>query len=72
MQKNFPGRKNLRRIRALERLKEMKRTGHTLKEKIPLEEQDRVRLNFEIQHLESLIMEQDVATTLKTKKDRTV
>lgn len=70
LQKNFKGRVNDRRIRALARLQEMERTGHTLKERKPIDEDGQKRITREISNLESKIMEPAMARGIRTKKSR--
>jgi len=71
LQKNFKGRINDRQISALARLKEMERTGHTLKEYNPIDEDGKKRIASEINKLESKIMEPEHARGIRTKKERT-
>jgi len=70
LQKNSKGRVNDRRISALARLKEMERTGKTLKEKRPLDDNDKKRVASEINKLESIIVTSQEARGVRTKKDR--
>ena len=70
LQKNFKGRVNDRRIKAHERLKEMERTGHTLKEHKPIDDNGKKRIANEIKTLESKIMTPEQARGIRTKKVR--
>lgn len=70
LQKNFRGRVNDRRISALSRLKEMERTGRTIKENKPIDDDGKKRIVSEINKLESKIMTPEQARGVRTKKVR--
>ena len=62
LKKNSPGRKNERRIRALERLKKPKQ--------VVTEDADKGRVAVEIKILESKILTETEARGIRSKKDR--
>ena len=68
--KNFPGRLNDRRIKALVRLEETDRTGKTLVHKTSLDEDSKRRVKKEIKILEAKIITPEEARGIRTKKDR--
>ena len=70
LKKNSPGRKNDRRIKALARLEETKRSGRTLIHGTLLDKDGIKRVDTEIKILGSKIVAVEAARGIRSKKDR--